>query len=460
MFQVGNVIERNCSGISRRSVLQVGAIGSLGLALPEAVRAQVLSSDRGLSVLCVFLRGGVAQMDTFDMKPDAPLAPARGEFKPINTSADGIQVCELLPQFARQADKLVFLRGMSHTEGEHDNAMQWVLTGNPPSPGGRVFPNFGAVVGRYRPGPSLLPPAMHVGAPGLGNPMAPPAPPEHRGLGAGFMGASHTPFMVKDVEKLNEMDWLHPAADLGGRLDRRRDLMRRIDRMQQARECSGLTAHDAVYERAFSIVTSPEAKAAFNVESEPRALRERYGMHEFGQSCLLGRRLIEAGVRYVQVNWSAKGWEAITPKDDLFTRSTFDSHFGHFPWLRRQLPRLDPGLATLVADLHDRGLLQNTLLLVLTEFGRSAGINGDAGRDHWTKAFTILMGGAGLEGGRAVGQTDPNGQEVISGKFGPAELRNTVFKMCGLDTSVALRIAGIVEDSTEVIPGLSDRLSD
>ncbi|HEU4754992.1 MAG TPA: DUF1501 domain-containing protein, partial [Armatimonadota bacterium] len=213
-------------------------------------------------------------------------------------------------------------------------------------------------------------------------------------------------------------------------------------------------AYDAAYERAFAMVTSPEAKRAFNVDEEPAALRDRYGRHEFGQSCLLGRRLIEAGVRYVQVNWSARGWDRITPKDDLFTRSTFDSHFGHFPWLRRQLPRLDPGLSTLLADMDDRGLLKKTLVVVLTEFGRSVKVNADGGRDHWPQAFTLLMAGAGLRGGRIVGQTDANGQEVTQAKFGPQALLNSIYEMCGLDVPVTLRQAGIVKDSSEGIPGL------
>ena len=396
MFGAGYQTVRDCSGVSRREVIRVGALGTLGLSLPATLRAEASSPSNQLSVLMVFLRGGVAQMDTWDMKPDSPLAETRGEFKPIETNVPGIQMCELLPKLARQADKLTVLRGASHHEGEHDNAMQFVLTGYHPSQG-KVYPNLGAVIGRYRPGKPPLPPAIHVGTPGLGNPMAPPAEPDQRGIGAGFMGAQHHPFMIKDVEKISEMDWLNPTSTiLPAQLDRRRALIRALDQFQQRIETDSTVAHDTAYERAFSMVTSAEAKRAFNVDEEPTALRERYGKHEFGQSCLIGRRLIEAGVRYVQVNWSARGWDQITKKDDLFTRSTFDSHFGHFPWLRRQLPRLDDGLATLLADMGDRGLLRNTLVVVLTEFGRAAKVNGDGGRDHWSKAFTILMAGAFL----------------------------------------------------------------
>lgn len=215
-----------------------------------------------------------------------------------------------------------------------------------------------------------------------------------------------------------------------------------------------MVAHDTAYSRAFEIITSAEAKRAFQMETEPAALRERYGKHEWGQSCLLGRRLIEAGVRYVQVNWSARGWDQITKKDDLFTRSTFDSHFGHFPWLRRQLPRLDDGLAALLADMGDRGLLEKTLVVVLTEFGRAPKVNPDGGRDHWTKAYTVLMAGAGLPGGRIVGATDDTGSEVTDGQFGPQALLNSVYSMCGLDVPVTLRQAGVVPGSSEGIPGL------
>jgi hypothetical protein len=399
----------------------------------------------------VFLRGGLSHIDTWDPKPEAPMTTARGEFRAIETSVSGIQFSDMLPLLARQADKLTVLRGASHNQDEHDNAMQTVLTGNPPAVG-RVFPNMGAVVARYRPGPSVLPSAIHVGTPGLGNPMAPPALPEQRGLSAGFMGAGFQPFMVPDVEKVHQMDWLQSTAVPAPRLDRRRELMRSLDGLQ--RETESFTAHGAAYERAFSIVTSAEAKRAFRVEDEPRGLRERYGSHEFGQSCLLGRRLIESGVRYAQVNWSARGWEAITPKDDLFTRSTFDSHFGHFPWLRRQLPRMDQGLSALLQDLGDRGMLERTLVVMLSEFGRAPGINGDAGRDHWSRAYSVLLAGGGLPAGRVIGATDENGAEVVSGKFGPQALLNSVYDLCGLDVPVTLRQAGIVPDSSEGVPGL------
>lgn len=454
MFGAGNQIVRDCSGVSRREVIRVGALGALGLSLPQTLRAEELRPTNELSVLLVFLRGGVSQIDTWDMKPDAPTAEARGEFKPIETNVSGIQMCELLPGLAKQTDKLTILRGASHHEGEHDNAMQFVLTGYHPSLG-KVYPNVGAVLGRYNPGKPPLPSAIHVGTPNLGNPMAPPAEPDQRGVGAGFMGAANNPFMIKDVEKIGEMDWIKPSsAILPGQLDRRRSLMKALDRFQQGIETEGMSAHDSSYERAFSMVTSAEAKRAFKVEEEPLALRERYGLHEFGQSCLLGRRLIEAGVRYAQVNWSARGWDQITKKDDLFTRSTFDSHFGHFPWLRRQLPRLDQGLSTLLADLGDRGMLKKTLVVVLTEFGRPAKVNPDGGRDHWPQAYTILMAGGGLPSGRVIGATDALGQDVTMGKFGPEALLNSIYGLCGLDVPVTLRQAGIVRDSSEGIPDL------
>lgn len=451
MLKLGWLTERNCGGVSRREVLQVGAAGALGLSLAHGLPAAAAEKD--VSVLVVFLRGGVAQMDTWDMKPEAPTATARGEFKPIETNVSGIQFCELLPKMARHADKLSVIRGASHHEGEHDNAMQFVLTGSHPS-AGTVFPNMGAVVGKYKPGHSTLPSVMHVGTPGLGNPMAPPATPEQRGLSGGFMGAAHNPFMIPDIEKIDAMDWLGSTAVPAERLDRRRELMASLDRLQRSVETSSFTSHSTAYERAFNVVTSPEAKRAFKLEEEPQALREKYGLHEFGQSCLMARRLIETGVRYVQVNWSARGWDAITKKCDLFTRSTFDSHFAHFPWLRRQLPRLDDGMGALLGDMADRGLFQKTLLVVLTEFGRAPGINGDGGREHWPQGYTILMAGAGLPGGRVLGATDENGAYVVDGRFEPQQLLNSVYEICGLDVPVTLRQAGIVRDTSEGIPGL------
>lgn len=454
MLKLGQLQEHTCGGLSRREVLQVGSLGMLGLSLPQAVRAEMKAADaKGMSVLLLFLRGGVSHVDTWDMKPDAPTAEARGEFKPIPTNVPGIQFCELLPNLAKRANLLTVIHGASHNQDEHDNAMQTVLTGMTPA-GSSIYPNVGTVLGKYCPGPSLLPPAMMVQAPNLGNPQAPPAAMEQRGLSAGFMGVQHNPFLLKDVDRLGELDWLQSTTVTPARLDRRRALIQHLDRLQGRVEASGLVAHDAAYERAFSVVTSPEAKRAFRLEDEPLALRERYGMHEWGQSCLLGRRLIEAGVRYVQVNWSARGWDAVTKKCDLFTRSTFDSHFGHFPWMRRQLPRLDDGLPTLLSDLHDRGMLEKTLVVVLTEFGRYPKVNADGGREHWTRTFSLLMAGGGMPGGRVLGASNETGEEAVSGKFGPEALVNSIYNFCGLDVPVTLRQAGIVKDSSEGIPGL------
>ncbi len=452
MIRLGSIEAGECRGLGRREVIQVGAAGALGLALPQLVAAQ--PADRRLSVLCVFLRGGVSHIDTWDVKPEATAAEARGEFKPIPTSVAGLQFCELLPLLARQAHHLNVLHGASHSEGEHDRAMQWVLTGYP-STNPRVYPNPGAILGKYIPSTNSLPPAIHVQTPGIGNPQAPPSPASQPGIGAGFFGAGHQPFMLTDPLKLDETDWLRPGPIVADRLDRRQAILQGIDRMQRRFDsCELGDQHTAAYQRAFSIVSSPEAKKAFRLDDEPDALRDQYGRHEFGQSCLLGRRLIEAGVRYVQVNWSARGWDAITKKDDLFTRSTFDSHFGHFPWLRRQLPRLDQGLATLMADLHQRGTLEKTLVVVLTEFGRTVGINGDGGRDHWPQAFSVLIGGGGIPCGRRIGATNDNGMEITDGRFEPQSLLNSIYTLCGLDVSVGLRQAGITGDNSEGVPGL------
>lgn len=454
MLRIGSLEEQYCAGVSRREVLQVGAAAGAALSLPAALRAEEAgTAGSDLSVLVVFLRGGVAHLDTWDMKPDATSAPVRGEFKPISTTLPGLQMCELLPRLARQAHHLTVLRGASHNEGEHDRAMQWMLTGQGPGP--VVYPNPGAVLSRYRPGKFPLPGAVHVQVPNLGNPQAPPAPPGQPGVGAGVMGAAYAPFMIRDIDRLQDMEWGALTGDLThARLDRRRSVLQQMDRVQRQVESSGTELYDHAMQRAFAMVTSPEVKQAFNLENEPAKLRDQYGRHEFGQSCLLGRRLIEAGVRYVQVNWSARGWEAITAKDDFFTRSTFDSHFGHFPWLRRQLPRADDGLGSLIGDMADRGLLKKTLVLVLTEFGRGSGINQDGGREHWSKAFTILAAGGGLESGRILGATSGDGMEVTSGRFGPTELINSIYHLAGLDVPITLRLAGLVPGSSEGIPGL------
>lgn len=454
MLKIGSLSEKSCAGVTRREVLQIGGAAAASLSLPGMLRAEGAgAAGSDLSVLVVFLRGGVAHLDTWDMKPDSPISQVRGEFKPIDTSLPGFQMCELLPRMAKQAHHLTVLRGASHGENEHDRAMQWVLSGYGPGP--IVYPNAGAVIARYRPGRYPLPGAVHLQVPNLGNPMAPPAPPDQPGVGAGVMGGAYNPFMIPDVEKLHELEWGDPRGDLTrARLDRRRDVLHALDRAQRRVESARSTVYDAAMERAFAMVTSPDVKKAFNLDNEPAALRDQYGRHEFGQTCLLGRRLIEAGVRYVQVNWSARGWEAITPKDDFFTRSTFDSHFGHFPWLRRQLPRVDDGLGSLLGDMASRGLLEKTLVVVLTEFGRAKGVNPDGGREHWAKAFTVLMAGGGLPAGRILGSTSDDGMEVTSGQFGPTQLVKSLYHLCGLDVAVTLRQAGLVPGDSEGIPDL------
>ena len=388
----------------RRDFMRIGSLGALGLSLPAVLRANAKSD---ISCILVWQSGGCGQQDTFDMKPDAP-KEYRGEFNPIPTNVPGIQICEHLPLTARQADKYTILRGLHSKENNHERAINYLLTGYLPLPT-LEFPSMGSVVAKERGSKNGLPPYVAV-------------PNTFPSYGAGFLGGEFNPFIagdpnvagyqVRDLKLPTDVDWT--------RVSNRTWLLKQMDRKFRAIEASpDFAAMDAFNQRAYDLLRSPAAQKAFDVEEEDPKLRERYGRTPVGQGCLLARRLVESGVRFVTV---AKGW------------LNYDTHGDNFNTMKKVLlPEFDRAFASLVQDLHDRGMLEKTLVIAMGEFGRTPKVNADAGRDHHAKAWSIVMAGAGIPGGRILGATDKTATEVTDHGFEPEDLMYTIYTMMGVD---------------------------
>jgi hypothetical protein len=392
----------------RRDFLRLGSLGSLGITLPAFLRAaSTAKPKKDISVILIWQSGGCGHQDTFDMKPDSPIE-YRGEFKPIPTNVPGLQICEHLPRTAQICDKLTILRSMRSKEINHERAINYLLTGYLPLPT-IEFPSIGSVISKELGPKNGMPPYVAV-------------PTTFPSYGAGFLGGEHNPFIsgdanvagyqVSDLTLPTDVDWQ--------RLGNRRWLVEQMDRKFRSIEASpDFAALDSFYHRAYDLIKSPAAKKAFDIESEPEALRERYGRTPVGQGCLLARRLVEAGVRFVTV---AKGW------------LNYDTHGNNFETMKKVLlPEFDPAFATLVEDLADRGMLDTTLVIVNGEFGRTPKVNGDAGRDHHCKAWSAVFAGAGLTGGRILGGTDKTATEITDLPVEPEDLMFTLYSILGID---------------------------
>ncbi len=445
MIEFGHENVQTCDGKSRREFLQIGAAGFLGLTLPgllssqQAMAAQTI--DNEMSVILVFLWGGPPHQDTFDMKPDGA-SEIKGLFKPINTNVSGIQICEHLPSLAKIADKYTIIRSATHDQTVHAQAAHYTLTGNKIAPG-REAPNLAAVVNRFLPQKNALPESFHIGPR-----MYDTAGNGPIGQDGGFLGNVCAPFRVLDStappDKLAALT--PPTGMTGDRLNLRRELFKVVDGFQSRVESGDTKIYDAAYEKAFSLVTSPEAKKAFDLAREPLKIRERYGMTQFGQGLLMARRLIESGVRFVQVNWRAH------PINDDVDKMGFDNHGDNFNRCKRQLPELDKSVSALIEDVYQRGMDKKTLVLVTGEFGRTP-VNGSAGRDHWPFVYSYLITGAGIPGGRVIGASDARASYPAHTPVTPEDTYMEVCRRMGMDVSLKLRESRIVKDSAG-IPGL------
>jgi hypothetical protein len=423
-----------CDGVTRRDFLQVGALGAIGLGLPHLLAAKEQGAaakehdDR--SVIMIFNLGAPSQMDTFDPKPEAA-AEIRGPFAPISTKG-GFQLTEILPRHAQVADKFSVVRSCYHTAAAvHDTGHQMLQTGRLFT-GGVNTPHVGCSLAYLRGRKSDLPPFVI-----LPEPMGPTGGNLPHGQDAGFLGKAYDPFaLMADPSQPNfKVPDLLPPQDLGqARMDLRRRLRQVVEEHVAQFEASpSAKLMDANFEAAWRMMTSPQARAAFDLSKEPDSVRDKYGRNRFGQCCLLARRLIESGVRFVTINTFLT----------VFNEITWDIH-GSKPFTSIEgmkdivAPMYDQAYATLIEDLSERGMLEKTLVCNLAEFGRTPRINPAGGRDHWPQCFCAYFAGGGIAGGRAVGKSDAIGAYPAERAVEPAEVVATIYKSLGFDLDTAL----------------------
>ncbi len=448
---------RLCDGPTRRELLSVGSLSLFGLALPDVFRRRAGAAGaptpagfgRAESVILLYLQGSPSHIDLWDPKPLAP-AEVRGEFKPIATNVPGLLLGEVLPRLARVADHFALVRSLGVKPkglANHGSAIYMLMTGHDSAnfsptglavpPSREDLPSVGAVASRYRPAPPGA-----LGTVALGGPVKEGSV-TGVGQSAGLLGAAHDPFpMYEDPTAPLRVDSFALPPDVTlGRLNARLDLRTLL----AARPAGAARDFDGHYGKAFSLISSARAVRAFRLEEEPAALRARYGLTRFGQSCLLARRLVEAGTRFVQVNWPARSDDEPAPGPD----GSWDTHRNNFPMLRdHRCPVFDPAAATLLDDLAQRGLLATTLVVMVGEFGRSPKLGspttnnvGPGGRDHWPECYTCLIAGGGVRGGQVYGASDRHGAFPQDRPVHPYELIATVYHALGIDADTRYRDA-------------------
>jgi hypothetical protein len=436
MFTLRGGGARLCDGWTRRDMLHLGGVGALGLTLPGLLSTRNVNAamDGGKAKACIvlFLMGGPPQHSTWDPKPNTP-AEIRGEFKPIATNVPGIQVCELMPRLARHADKLCILRAISTNDNAHSSSGYYMMTGEPHQPMNAEnanpgppndWPNLGGIVQRLTRGKNSMPASVRL---------------PHRifntdgsvwpGQDAGFLGRSADPwlFNCEPGSPAYRVPQFSLAADMPlDRMEERRSLLHSVNQGFDTVARSGLLGHyDGRTQQAFDMLLSPRSRRAFDLEQEPAAVRDWYGQSQFGQSVLLARRLIEAGVRLVQVNWYRGPNE---PSDN----PCWDSHTKESERLKNVLvPPMDQAFAALLEDLAQRGMLDETLIVCMSEFGRSPKMNKAGGRDHWGHVFSAALAGGGIRGGQVYGASDKVGGQPQEGRVQPQDFTATVFACLG-----------------------------
>lgn len=424
-----------CDGLTRRDFLQVGALGALGFSLVDYTALKSLgavSKDADeRSVIMIFNLGAPSQLDTFDMKPEAP-SEIRGPFKQIPTASPSFGISEILPQHARLANKFSVVRSCYHTAAAvHDTGHQMMQTGRLFT-GGINTPHAGCVLSYLRGRRSDLP--AHVILPKVMGPTGGNMP---HGQDAGFLGKAHDPFVLNaDPSQPNfQVPDLLPPKQIGEvRLERRRKLRgiveQTVDRFEKSQNEQLL---ESDFEAAFRIMTSKQARSAFELAQEPAAVRDRYGRNRFGQCCLMARRLIEAGVRFVTINTFLTVFDEITW--DIHGTKPFTSIEGMRDIVA---PMYDQAYSALIEDLNQRGMLDNTLVCNLAEFGRTPRVNPAGGRDHWPQCWSTYFAGGGVEGGRVIGRSDAIGGYPAERPVAPNEVVATIFQSLGLDLETTL----------------------
>jgi len=405
--------DHTCEGHSRRSFLQLGALGGLGLSLPTFLagrKAAAAPSDRDISCILIWTRGGTSHHDTFDPKPEAPVS-IRGEFDVIDTAVPGVQFTEIVPNMAKELDRFAVLRGWNPQNGSHGTADQWVMSGRRFN-AAMAYPTYVSVVSHMKGFKSDLPPFVQLGS---------QVDRRYGGGMSGILGLEHMPFeMLEDPNgaTFTVRDISPPKGVDMSRVDRRQRMLARLDDLQKQADVqpAKFDALDDSFKAAFNMITSPATKKAFAIDQEDPKLRDRYGRNRFGQSCLLARRLIQADVRFVTV-----------------TDGSWDTHANNFKSLKEsRLPPVDQALPQLLADLEQQGMLDTTLVCWLTDFGRTPKINSASGRDHWATSGFAIMAGAGVPGGAILGATDGEGGHVVQNEYNSPDIAATVYSKLGL----------------------------
>jgi hypothetical protein len=439
-----------CDRVTRREILRVGGLGALGLSLPQLLGSRAYSVEEhavgairhgsARSCIVLFLMGGPPQHSTWDPKPDAP-AEVRGEFKPIDTVVPGISIGELMPRTALLTDRLAIIRSMSSNDNAHSSSGYYMLTGQPHAPMNfenanpgppNDYPSIGAVVRRMEQRTLGLPPAVTL---------------PHRifntdgsvwpGQDAGFLGRSTDPWLLncKPADPDFRVNEFSLNVDVSAeRLTDRQTLLQQVNQRLDELERTGRPRYyEKLTEQAFNLLNSSKSRQAFRLDAESDAVRDRYGRSQFGQSVLMARRLIEAGVKLVQVNWY-RGPEE--PSD----APCWDSHAREAQRLRTVLvPPADQALSALVEDLEARGMLGETLVVCMAEFGRTPRFNPAGGRDHWGHVYSVAMAGGGVRGGMVYGASDPIAAYPRENRVQPQDLTATIFHCLGYDPQTEIR---------------------
>jgi hypothetical protein len=414
---------RRCDGVSRRDFLHLGTLGALGVSLTDWFRLRAQAAERAphsaQACILIWLDGGPSHLDTFDPKPDAP-AEIRSPFKAISTAVDGVQICEHLPRTAAAMRDVALIRSLTHELGNHDTGARFLLTGHRPTPA-LEYPSLGSLVAHARGFQQPLPPYVAIPHDAVGG--------DSGAARAGYLPGAFSAFNVgQDPSRVRD---LHPPEGVSfARSEHRREMLRKMDAFsREVEEGPATQDRDAFYEQAYRLVGSPEAKDAFNLSREKPAVRESYGRSRLGTGCLLARRLVEAGSRFVTV--VDTGWDT----HQQISRELPDSRFPG----SGKLPSLDRAYAALLTDLRERGLLDRTLVVLMGEFGRTPKINATGGRDHWPRAGFACLAGGGVKGGQVIGATNPFGEVPVDRPVSPPDLAFSILQLLGIDPARELK---------------------
>ena len=423
-----------CDGITRRNALQIGGLTALGLGLEHAaglskLRAANLAGKGGKAKSCIllWLDGGPSQLETFDVKPDAP-AEVRGPLDAISTAVPGVSFSECLPLTAAMMDKIAVLRSMTSTFGAHNLGTHNMTTGFKPTPL-LEYASYGSVLAHMRQSKdAILPTNVAVPDYRIGG---------SKLTGNGYLPPATRPFSLdgdpaKNDFQVRDLDFY--AGVTSARLKRRKQFLNQLDGLSRAVESAKESPSDPNFEQAFRLISSPEAKEAFDLSKEPRKVRQRYGFKSIGGCCLMARRLVERGVSFVTVN--NRGWDTHTA---MYTRLKEGFTGAEKP--QGLVPSLDLAFSALVEDLEQRGLFDETLIVVMGEFGRTPKLNTSGGRDHWPRVFSVVMAGGGVPGGVVVGASDKTAESPAERPVTPSDLAHTIYTLLGLDPDTELRTA-------------------